>query len=148
MPRVYPYHSTVTRERALVELFGDRTRALEALRALCGGVTATHLRTQPLSEPTFQALVEGLSHPSSRVRWWCVHVLDHVPDRRDIRALASVLEDPVPRVRRNAAHALGCVACKPAWSNGLPDDALDRLRRLACDDPSAKEGIAHVPLDA
>jgi HEAT repeat protein len=128
----------VTRERELVELFADRSRELDALRLLCGGITATDLRTLRVSALAFEAVVEGLAHQSSRVRWWCVQILDHVPDPRAICALARALDDPVPRVRRNAAHAFGCVACKPDWSGDLPGDILQRLCLMATNDPSAK----------
>ena len=57
---------------------------------------------------------------------------------RALSAILTALDDPVPRVRRNAAHALGCVACKPNWDRGLPDSALQRLSELAANDPNGK----------
>jgi HEAT repeat protein len=75
------------------------------------------------------------------IRWWCIQLLDHVPDRRAITAItaiAGMLDDPVPRVRRNAAHALGCVACKPEWSGGLPAEIVSKLGSIAKDDPNHK----------
>jgi hypothetical protein len=44
----------------------------------------------------------------------------------------------VPRVRKNAVHALGCVACKPGWDGGLPLEAVEKLARVATADPSEK----------
>ncbi len=82
--------------------------------------------------------MEGLQDENPRTRWWCVQILDHVPEPRVIDAIATVLDDPVARVRRNAAHALGCVACKPAWAGGLPDEAVRKLKALAASDPSPK----------
>ena len=111
---------------------------MRALHGLAGGVTATHLRTAVLTEAAFAAVTEGLSDPNPRIRWWCVQVLDHVPDERAITAVAGLLDDPVPRVRRNAAHALGCLACKPAWSEGLTADVVATLARIASDDPNDK----------
>ena len=61
------------------------------------------------------AAVEGLRHPDSPVRRGCVDFLDHHADdgcADDLRQVA--LHDPVPRVRRFAVHALGCVRCKTA----------------------------------
>jgi HEAT repeat protein len=55
-----------------------------------------------------------------------------------VRAIANLLDDDVPRVRRNAAHALGCVACKPQWSGVLPACVVEQLERLAASDPNAK----------
>src|SRR5262249_40018576 len=105
----------MTTEREAVQWFARRDHQVDALRALTGGLTATHLRSARLSDAAFAAVVEGLADPNPRVRWWCLQVLDHVPDGRAIPFVASALDDPVPRVRRNAAHALGCFACKPEW---------------------------------
>jgi len=105
---------------------------------LAGGVTATHLRTATLSGAAFDALVDGLSDRHPRVRWWCIQLLDHVPYPRALCAIVSALDDPVPRVRRNAVHAFGCVACKPGWDRELPSGALDRLSSLAAHDPNQK----------
>jgi HEAT repeat protein len=128
----------VTPEQLLVQDFGRRGREVATISALAGGVTATHLRTAVLTEAAFTAVVEGLSDTNPRVRWWCVQLLDHVPDPRAIGAVARLLDDPVPRVRRNAAHALGCVACKPEWDGVLPDAVVETLTSVATGDPNAK----------
>jgi HEAT repeat protein len=128
----------MTREREIVQLFATKSREFEALQRLVGGVTATHLRTVELTTPTFEALVTGLSDPNPRVRWWCVQVLDHVPDGRATTALIAALDDPVARVRRNAAHALGCVACKPGWAGDLPDAAREKLTSMIASDGNEK----------
>jgi HEAT repeat protein len=128
----------MTPEQELVQEFGRRGREVEALRGLAGGVSATHLRVAELTEATFDAVVEGLTDANPRIRWWCVQVLDHVPDPRAVDAIAHLLDDHVPRVRRNAAHALGCVACKPEWSGSLPAEVMQKLASLAADDPNAK----------
>jgi hypothetical protein len=125
-------------EREMVQLFGSKVRQAEALRGLTGGVTATHLRTVRLSDGAFDAVIEGLSDPNPRVRWWCVQVLDHVPDGRSTMAIAGALDDPVARVRRNAAHALGCLACKPGWAGTLPSEVVSKLSRTARLDPNEK----------
>jgi hypothetical protein len=93
-------------------------------------VTATELRRVRVAPPVLGTLAEGVHDPDPRVRWWCVQLLDHINDQRALIALTDALDDPVPRVRRNAAHALGCVACKPAWDESLPDVAAARLLRL------------------
>ena len=121
-----------------MQLFGVKGRELDALRGLAGGVTATYLRTATLSDDSFAAVLEGLTDRNARVRWWCIQILDHVSDVRSVSAIVSVLDDPVARVRRNAAHALGCVACKPDWDRVLPTAALQRLWDLADNDPSDK----------
>ena len=108
------------------------------MRCLVGGVTATELRTARVSDAAFDALVDGLTDPNPRVRWWCIQLLDHVPDHRAIEPIAAMLDDPIPRVRRNAAHALGCTACKPEWSGGLPAKARAKLTAVANGDPNPK----------
>lgn len=125
--------------RDLVEQLGDKSRRIEAMRALMGGVTATELqKIEAIPQDVFDALVEGLRNPMPPVRWWCVQLLDHVADERAIQAVAVLLDDPVDRVRRNAVHALGCVACKPTADPALPDELLSRISDLATNDPSAK----------
>ena len=128
----------MTPEQLLVQQFGRRGHEVEALRGLAGDVTATHLREAQLTPAAFDAVVDGLADKNPRVRWWCVQVLDHVPDPRAVEAIVSLLDDPVPRVRRNAAHALGCVACKPAWSGARSAPVTEKLFELATQDPNMK----------
>jgi HEAT repeat protein len=128
----------MTPEEQLVQLFGRRGHELDAIRALAGGVTATELKRARLTPAAFRAVMGGLANRNPRVRWWCIQVLDHVPDERAMLAIADRLDDPVPRVRRNAAHALGCVACKPDCSAGLPTHVRMRLMAVATDDPNPK----------
>ena len=53
-----------------------------------------------------------LEDPNPRIRWLAIDVLDHWGDHRYDEAMATVLRhDPVPRVRRHAAHALACDSC-------------------------------------
>jgi hypothetical protein len=93
---------------------------LVAMKELVGSVTATELRSAQVSAAAFEALVDGVHDESPRVRWWCVQILDHLPDAPAFDAIATALDYPVARVRRNAAHALGCIACKPSWQPALP----------------------------
>jgi HEAT repeat protein len=124
--------------RALVKQLARREGRLEVIRCLAGGVTATELRQVRVDQLVLDALAEGIHDPDPRVRWWCVQLLDHLDDPRALAALAAALDDPVPRVRRNAAHALGCVACKPSWDGSLPGGAAAKLRQLAAADPNPK----------
>jgi HEAT repeat protein len=121
----------------LVQQLGTE-RTLDAIRALMGGVNARELKDVKLTDPVLAALTAGVSDPNAKRRWWCIQLLDHVDDVRAVEVIARALDDPVPRVRRNAAHALGCVACKPAWDGGLPPGALKRLQEMADHDPNAK----------
>ena len=122
----------------LVALGEKRGDQVALISGLLGSANARDLKDVVVSDDVFDALLAGLGNPDSRVRWWSVQLLDHVPDPRAIAAIAPLLRDPVPRVRRNAAHALGCVLCKPGWSGELPDGALDELVRMAERDDNAK----------
>lgn len=81
------------------------------------------------------ALLDGLSHADSRVRYNCAHALDHFADDRCLVPLRRLLDDPVPRVRRMALHVLSCDRCKLAPLQ--PDDDLSAaLIERALADPS------------
>ena len=125
-------------ERELVQRLAVKTERIDAIRALAGGGGATELRRAVLSDEVVAGLCDGVADPSPQVRWWSIQLLDHVPDQRALVAFAAALEDPVPRVRRNAAHALGCIACKPAWEGQLPAGVLNQLDSMAENDPNAK----------
>ncbi|MGH9271175.1 MAG: HEAT repeat domain-containing protein [Ilumatobacteraceae bacterium] len=121
----------------LVESLGDRQARFAAMRELVGGVTATELRAVEMSDDVFGALARGTRHASPVVRWWSVQVLDHCPEERATPVIAALFDDPVPRVRRNAVHAVGCPACKPS-ATPTNDPLLDRLRHIAATDDNAK----------
>jgi HEAT repeat protein len=74
------------------------------------------LRTALLAEGAYTALVDtligGLHHEDSRVRYNCAGALDHLADERCVEPLRALVNDPVPRVRRMALHALSCEGCK------------------------------------
>jgi HEAT repeat protein len=125
-------------ERDLVQQLAVKERRIAAIRALVGGIGATELRAVELTDNALQALCDGVADPNPKVRWWSIQLLDHVPDPRSIAVIATALDDPIPRVRRNAAHALGCVACKPDWQSALPPHVTAALDRLATSDPNAK----------
>ena len=82
------------------------------------------------------AALTGLSHPNPRVRRGAADFLDHHADDRCVAKLAELaLHDPVPYVRRVAAHALMCQRCKPT---PLTKDVVPLLIRIAREDPSPR----------
>ena len=85
--------------------------------------------------PFRAALVGGLGSPQSRIRFECAHALDQFGDETTRPALARLMDDPVPRVRWMAMHALSCHACgeKP---DALEGAIRERLIAAACSDPS------------
>jgi hypothetical protein len=99
------------------------------------------------------SLLEGLTHQSPRVRFDCVHALDHFADERCMEPLWHALNDPVPRVRRIALHVLSCDVCK---LHPLPvhDDLIALVMARAITDPSinvrrhATVALGSFPRDA
>jgi len=126
------------RERELVQRLARADQCLEAMRALVGGVIATELRRVRVTDAAFTALIDGIQDPNARVRWWCIQLLEHISDQRAIDAIVPALNDPVPRVPRNAAHAVGCALCKQGWDGIVPADVVETLARMAVSDENAK----------
>ena len=124
--------------RQAVQLLRLKEHRLAAMRELLGGVNASELRQVQVTDAVRDALLAGAMDPHPQVRWWSIQLLDHLPDPAVLPALCEALDDAVPRVRRNAAHALGCMTCKPSWDGALPATAVARLAQMATSDPNAK----------
>lgn len=87
-----------------VELLGDRDWRQVA--------AATQLLLEAGDEG-WNPLLDGMNHPSPRVRRGCADFMDHYGDQRCVDALRRLARyDPVPNVRRSAVHSLGCQRCK------------------------------------
>ena len=98
----------------LVNLFADKTQRNAAIIALIGGLTATELRRIKVRPEAKAALIAGLKHPNSKVRWWCIQLMDHIADESYLEPLLDAAQtDPTPKNRRHAIHALTCEQCKP-----------------------------------
>jgi HEAT repeat protein len=77
----------------------------------------------------------ALNHPDPPARRLCLDYLDHLGGPEAAQTFVAALDDPVPRVRRHAIHALTCKVCKPeAWCV----DAVTPLHRIVTHDPSPK----------
>jgi HEAT repeat protein len=113
----------------------ERYRAARTMSA--GGHGARENRGKRLPAEKVEALIWGLSHESPVVRRCCLELLDQHPDPQAIPYIVRALEDPVPRVRWHAVHALLCDACKAGGSFLTPNIAM-RLRTVADHDPSPK----------
>jgi HEAT repeat protein len=90
------------------------------------GTEQTILALRSGGEDAKPALLEGMRHPSYRVRRGCLLVLDHsiIDDATRIVVLHA-LEDPHRKVRTAALHVLGCEVCKPEGSCGIEGADLD-----------------------
>lgn len=83
----------------LVALFADKTQCNEAVRALIGGLTATELRRVRVSDAAKAALIRGLKHGSSKVRWSCIQLMDHIADETYVAPLlTAAYTDPRRRI--------------------------------------------------
>jgi HEAT repeat protein len=115
----------------LVDLFADKRLRNGAVVALIGGITATELRKVKVTEPAKYALIAGLKHSNSKVRWWCIQLMDHVADESYLLPLLEAAQtDPTPKNRRHAIHALTCEICKPERC-ALEIDLRGELAKIA-----------------
>jgi hypothetical protein len=119
----------------LVDLFADKTVRNGAIVALIGGLTATELRRVKVTDEAKAALIAGLKHSNSKVRWWCIQLMDHVADESYLEPLLEAAQtDPTPKNRRHAIHAMVCEVCKPD-RQPLNVDARSILTGIAGADP-------------
>ncbi|MDQ2759918.1 MAG: HEAT repeat domain-containing protein [Actinomycetota bacterium] len=126
------------REKELVERLGSNDTVLDAMQALIGAAKARDLKSIELTDAAYEALIGALKHANPRVRWYCVQIFDHVSYPQAMQAVAELLEDPVPRVRRNAVHALTCEKCKPGGAYQVDSGTARKIEWLARHDPSSK----------
>ncbi len=135
-----PYFEIVDR----LKIPAERYQAARTMSA--GGRGARENRGKQLPAEKVEALIWGLSHDNPVVRRCCLELLDQHPHPRAVPSILSALEDPVPRVRWHAVHALLCDACKAGESFLTPDVAA-LLRRVAEHDTSPKvRNYAHRAL--
>ena len=129
----------------LVDLLADKTQRNAVIVALVGGITATELRTVKVNEAAKQALIAGLKHPNSKVRWWCIQLMDHIADESYVPPLMEAAHtDPTPKNRRHAIHATTCEICKPNRQKLNVDVRAELIAIAQTDsDPSVRETALH-----
>ena len=131
----------------LVNLLADKTQRNEVIVALVGGITSTELRHVKVSDAARQALIDGLKHANSKVRWWCIQLMDHIADERYLLPLLDAAQtDPTPKNRRHAIHAMTCEICKPKRQPlALDTEMLDAIATIARTDTdlSVRETALH-----
>ena len=117
---------------------GDLPALLAALAVKKKGLEAARevMRADGAAYDAFVAvLVAGLADRRPPVRFGCAHALDQFGDARCQPELTVLMDDPVPRVRWMAMHALSCHACGEETVS--PDPAVeDRIVRAVLSDPS------------
>ena len=82
------------------------------------------------------AVRAGLSHPHWSVRDYCAKALDHLVDGDAFGDLIGLLDDPHPRVRADALHALACERCKTTSCRPAKAEVLAPALHLLAHDPS------------
>jgi HEAT repeat protein len=106
-----------------LEDLGPLNRALNVKKGRIEAARAL-MQAQPDRYRAFQAaLVRGLSSKRKRTRFECAGALDQFGDASTRPALAALMDDPVPRVRWMAMHALTCHHC-----GGKPDAMEPHVR--------------------
>jgi HEAT repeat protein len=129
----------------LINLLRDKIQRNDVITALVGGLTATELRQVVVSTEAKAALIRGLKHPNSKIRWWCIQLMDHIADETYLEPLLdAAYNDPTPKNRRHAIHALACEKCKPDGCR-LKIDIREDLRHISDSDPdlSVRETALH-----
>lgn len=77
----------------------------------------------------------AIEHPNPSIRWRALDLLDHHGDETIGPTVVRALDDPVPRVRRHAVHALTCTKCRVG---PLAVDVVGELIRVTRTDPNEK----------
>lgn len=80
--------------------------------------------------------VDGLQHPHAGVRSACCEFLDHFLVPEALPGLVELLDDPHPRVRLMALHALACDRCKEDGCRPSAADVVPKAVRALRSDPS------------
>ena len=101
------------------------------------GTRPSEQRGKKVSEQKLEALIWGLNHGNPVVRWQCLQLLDAHPDHRAVPEILNLLNDPVPRVRWHALHALECDACK-AGESLLTPTLLSKINLLSKQDENKR----------
>ena len=101
------------------------------------GTRPSKQRGKKVSEHKLEALIWGLSHDNPVVRWQCLQLLDAHPDHRAVPDILNLLNDPLPRVRWHALHALECDVCK-AGESFLNSSILSKIHFLAEQDENKR----------
>jgi hypothetical protein len=106
-------------------LLGDRLRAKHAYRHLVSS-----------GAEALPAIRQGLRSTNADIRMYCAKALDHLVDEESFGDLVEMLEDPDPRVRWDALHALACDRCKDNACRPRKSEVLPRAVALLRGDPS------------
>ncbi len=116
-------------DRLWVSMIVSRTRMDQARVVL--------LEQPERNDKLVTTLIAGLVHHKGRVRFEYAHLLDTFGDARCIEPLRALMDDPVPRVRWIAMHALTCHGCNPETCIEDPE-LIARIDEAARQDESLR----------
>src|SRR5262249_45629917 len=115
--------------------FGGLVASLAVAKRRMLAARALMQADQAAYDAFLDTLVRGTAHPNPRIRFECAHALDGFGDARCVEPLTRLIDDPVPRVRWIAMHALSCHACND--SSCVDDPAVQtRIAKRARTDAS------------
>jgi HEAT repeat protein len=106
-----------------------------------GALAVPHRATQAYwhlvlsGAPALPAVRRGLKSENADVRMHCARLLDHLVDEASWPELVGMLDDPDPRVRVHAVHALACDRCKDNSCRADKADVMPKAIRLLATDP-------------
>jgi len=97
----------------------------------------------PVARP---AVEEGLLSDDADIREQCTLLIDRLAGPESFELMVLLLDDPDPRVRHHAIHALACDRCKADDVCALPrEDLIMAATRLLAGDPSP--GVRAIALE-
>ena len=111
------------------------TRAIEDLTVPHRQKDA-HWKLRGLGAFARPAVEEGLLADDPELRLQCALLIDHLAGNESFELMMLLLDDPDPRVRQQAIHALACDRCKSDDVCALPrSDLVPTAARLLSEDP-------------
>lgn len=125
----------------------DRLLLQQEIDRAIADLTVEHRRTEAywrlrtIGEPARAAVEEGLLSDDPDLRAQCALLIDRLAGVESFELMRLLLDDPDPRVRQRAIHALACDRCKADEVCALPREALiaDAGRLVARDaDPHVR----------
>ena len=111
----------------------------------------SYMTLQARGQAMLDAALRGLRHTNPVIRRYAADLMDHLGNDVCVPPLLELLNDPVPKVRRQAVHSLSCQRCK---ATPLSADMTDILIDKMLNDPNqrvrgeAAFGLYMLPLPA
>lgn len=80
----------------------------------------------------------GLESSNADVRRWATKAMDHLVDAEGLTVLVRMLDDPDPKVRVEACHALSCDRCRDDECRPDASSVLPKAIEVLTTDPDAQ----------